>query len=203
MPGLQNLWRAVRRFLLSEETLPRLLISKAVTVVLICVMSVTKCAYLFDLSVFRWAMFTSSGTVSSNMWNLLFTLSQMVMSGLRLVTVTSGGNSTSPRRLVSLDITVYCELCCVQTIHHIVHNVVMSPGPSAGFHGHFADIETVCSSLAPLAQFALVRGGLFPPLQISSCGQCVNVCICQQFECALSDLIEKTFPCKVCGFSCC
>merc|ERR1719336_2390227 len=76
MPGLQNLWRAVRRFLLSGETLPRLLISKAVTVVLMCVMSVTKCAYLFDLSVFRWAMFTSSGTVSSNMWNLLFTLSQ-------------------------------------------------------------------------------------------------------------------------------
>ena len=54
MPGLQNLWRAVRRFLLSEETLPRLLISKAVTVVLMCVISVTKCAYLFDLSVFLW-----------------------------------------------------------------------------------------------------------------------------------------------------
>ena len=96
MPGLQNLWREVRRFLFSEETLPRLLISKAVTVVLICVMSVTKCAYLFDLSVFRWAMFTSSGTVSSNMWNLLFTLSQMVMSGLRLVTVTSGGTVPPP-----------------------------------------------------------------------------------------------------------
>ena len=48
MPGLQNLWRAVRRFLLSEETLPRLLISKAVTVVLMCVISVTKCAYLFE-----------------------------------------------------------------------------------------------------------------------------------------------------------
>ena len=71
MPGLQNLWREVRRFLFSEETLPRLLISKAVTVVLICVMSVTKCAYLFDLSVFRWAMFTSSGTLSSNMWKIL------------------------------------------------------------------------------------------------------------------------------------
>ena len=74
IPGLQNLWRAVRRFLLSEETLPRLLISKAVTVVVMCVMSVTKCAYLFDLSVFLWVMFTSRGTVSSKMWNLLFTL---------------------------------------------------------------------------------------------------------------------------------
>ena len=96
MPGLQNLWRAVRRFLLSEETLPRLLISKAVTVVVMCVMSVTKCAYLFDLSVFRWVMFTSRGTVSSKMWNLLFTLSQIVMSGLRLVTVTSGGTVPPP-----------------------------------------------------------------------------------------------------------
>ena len=37
MPGLQNLWSAVRRFLLSEETFPRLLISNAVTVVhIIC-----------------------------------------------------------------------------------------------------------------------------------------------------------------------
>ena len=35
MPGLQNLWSEVKLFLLSEETLPMLLISKAVTVVLI------------------------------------------------------------------------------------------------------------------------------------------------------------------------
>ena len=76
MPGLQNLWRAVRRFLLSEETLPRLLISKAVTVVLMCVMSVTKCAYLFDLSVFRWAMFTSSGTVSQWSARVVFSISR-------------------------------------------------------------------------------------------------------------------------------
>ena len=53
MPDLQNLWSEVKRFLLSEETLPVLLISKAVTVVLMCVMSVAKCAYLLDLSVFR------------------------------------------------------------------------------------------------------------------------------------------------------
>ena len=39
IPGLLNLWRAVRRLLFSEETLLKLLISKAVTVV---VMSVTK-----------------------------------------------------------------------------------------------------------------------------------------------------------------
>ena len=117
MPGLQNLWRAVRRFLLSEETLPRLLISKAVTVVLMCVMSVTKCAYLFDLSVFRWAMFTSSGTVSSNMWNLLFTLSQMVMSGLRLVTVTSGGCKGSRE-----------EICCSQqSNNHTIRGEKESP----------------------------------------------------------------------------
>ena len=50
MPGLQNLWSEVKLFLLSEETLPVLLISKAVTVVLMCVISVAKCAYLFDLS---------------------------------------------------------------------------------------------------------------------------------------------------------
>ena len=83
MPDLQNLWSEFKLFLLSEETLPVLLISKAVTVVLMCVISVAKCAYLFDLSVLRCEMFTSRGTVSSNMLNLLFTLSQMVMSGLR------------------------------------------------------------------------------------------------------------------------
>ena len=58
MPGLQNLWSEVKLFLLSEETLPVLLISKAVTVVWMCVMSVEKCAYLFDLSMFRCEMFT-------------------------------------------------------------------------------------------------------------------------------------------------
>ena len=51
MPGLQNLWSAVRRFLLSEETFPRLLISNAVTVVVMSVIVVAKCAYLFDLLV--------------------------------------------------------------------------------------------------------------------------------------------------------
>ena len=46
VPGLQNLWRRASLFLFSVVTLPRLLISKAVTVVEICVMSVRKCAYL-------------------------------------------------------------------------------------------------------------------------------------------------------------
>ena len=78
MHGLQNLWSEVKLFLLSEETLPVLLISKAVTVVLMCVMSVAKCAYFFYLSIFRCEMFISRGTVSSNMLNLLFSLSQMV-----------------------------------------------------------------------------------------------------------------------------
>ena len=50
MPGVQNLWSEVRFFLVSADTLPVLLISKAVTVVLMCVMSVEKCAYLFVLS---------------------------------------------------------------------------------------------------------------------------------------------------------
>ena len=59
MPGLQNMWSAVRRFLLSEETFPRLLISNAVTVVVMCVIYVEKCAYLFDLSMFPWDIFTS------------------------------------------------------------------------------------------------------------------------------------------------
>ena len=68
IPGLLNLWRAVRRFLFSEETLLKLLISKAVIVV---VMSVTKCAFLFHLSVFCWAMFTLIGTASPKMWNLV------------------------------------------------------------------------------------------------------------------------------------
>ena len=68
IPSLLNLWRAVRRLLFSEETLLKLLISKAVTVV---VMSVTRCAFLFHLSVFRWAMFTLTGTASPKMWNLV------------------------------------------------------------------------------------------------------------------------------------
>lgn len=63
MPGVQNLWSEVKLFLLSDETLPVLLISNAVTVVLMCVMSVEKCAYLFVLSMFRCEMFTSRGTV--------------------------------------------------------------------------------------------------------------------------------------------
>ena len=53
MPGLQNLWSEVKLFLLSAETLPVLLISKAVTVVWMCVMSVEKCAYLFVSSQFK------------------------------------------------------------------------------------------------------------------------------------------------------
>merc|ERR1711928_12209 len=61
-----------------------------------CLISVAKCAYLFDLSMFRCEMFKSRGTVSSNMLNLLFTLSQMVMSGLRLVTMISGGTVPPP-----------------------------------------------------------------------------------------------------------
>ena len=71
------------------------------------------------------------------------------------------------------------------------------------FFATFADVETMCSGLAPFAQFALVRRGLFSPLQVGSCGQGVNVCICQKFECALSEVVDKTFPCEVCGFSCC
>ena len=38
---------------LSAETLPVMLISKAVTVVLVSVMSVAKCTYLFVLSMFH------------------------------------------------------------------------------------------------------------------------------------------------------
>ena len=68
IPGLLNLWRVVRRLFFSDETLLKLLISKAVTVV---VMSVTKFAFLFYLSVFRWAMFTLTGTASPKMWNLV------------------------------------------------------------------------------------------------------------------------------------
>ena len=114
MPDLQNLWSEVRRFLLSEETLPVLLISKAVTVVLMCVMSVAKCAYLLDLSMFRCEMFTSRGTVSSNMSNLLFTLSQMVMSGLRLVTMISGGTVSVPPPGAS------CPSMSLNTVYFVV-----------------------------------------------------------------------------------
>ena len=46
MPVVQNLCSEVKLFL-SAETLPVLLISNAVTVVLMCVMSVEKCSNLF------------------------------------------------------------------------------------------------------------------------------------------------------------
>ena len=120
MPGLQNLWSEVKLFLLSEETLPVLLISKAVTVVLMCVISVAKCAYLFDLSMFRCEMFTSRGTVSSNMLNLLFTLSQMVMSGLRLVTMISGGTVPPPITSGKSSITRVTLEKSIQPVHCIV-----------------------------------------------------------------------------------
>ena len=97
MPGLQNLWRAVRRYLLSEETLPRLLISKAVTVVLMCVISVTKCAYLFDLSVFLWVMFTSRGTVIC--YPIVYPLLDHIENPEWYITVTFFNNTKWPRQV--------------------------------------------------------------------------------------------------------
>lgn len=54
--------------------------------------------------------------------------------------------------------------------------------------------------LAPLAQFALVWRGLLPPIQVCSCGQGVNVCVCQKFEGALPEIKVKAFPCEVSVF---
>ena len=36
--------------------------------------------------------------------------------------------STSSWCLMSLNVTEYCEFCGVKAVHHIVHNVIMSPG---------------------------------------------------------------------------
>ena len=68
--GLQNLWMRASLLLFSVVTLPRLLISKAVTVVEMCVMSVRECAYLLVFSRCLVSMFLSRGQVSSNIWNL-------------------------------------------------------------------------------------------------------------------------------------
>ena len=42
--------------------------------------------------------------------------------------------------LMSLYVTKYCEFCGVQAVHHIVHNVVMSPGEAFSVEGHLADV---------------------------------------------------------------
>ena len=42
----------------------------------------------------------------------------------------------------------------------------MSPRPSASVKTHFADVEAVVRGLPALAQLALVRVGLAPPLLI-------------------------------------
>ena len=110
MPGLQNLWRAVRRFLLSEETLPRLLISKAVTVVLICVMSVTKCAYLFDLSAFHLGNVHIKRHCDLKYVELVV---HFVPDGDVRFEVGHSDfwrNSASTRCLISFDVTEYCVL---------------------------------------------------------------------------------------------
>ena len=112
MLGLQNLCSAVNRVLLSAVIFPVLLTSNAVTFVVMCVISVGKCAYFLDLSRFLCSMFTSSGTVSSKMSNLLFVLSQMVISGLRLVTQTSGGTVPPP--------AVSCPSISLCTVNFVV-----------------------------------------------------------------------------------
>ena len=96
VPGLQNLCSVDKCFLFSDVTCPRLLISKAVTVVLIFLISVRKCAYLLDFSRCIVSMFLLRGQVNSKIWILLCVLSQMVISGFKFVTHTSGGTVPPP-----------------------------------------------------------------------------------------------------------
>ena len=96
IPGLQYLWRDFNLFLFSDVMFPVLLTSKAVILVAMCEMSEMKCAYLLVLSMCLSSVFLSRGTVSSKMSNFLSVLFQMVMSGFRLVTHTSGGTVPPP-----------------------------------------------------------------------------------------------------------
>lgn len=96
MFGLQNLCSSFRCLWFLGLRYPRLLTSKAVTEVLATVISLTKCAYLFDFTVFRVSIFSSRGQVNSKILNFSLLLSQMVMSGLSAVIVSSGGTVPPP-----------------------------------------------------------------------------------------------------------
>ena len=116
VPGLQNLCSVDKRFLFSDVICPRLLISKAVTVVLIFLMSVRKCAYLLDFSKCLVSMFLSSGQVSSKIWNLLCVLSHMVISGFKFVTHTSGGTVPPP--------AASCPMMSLWTVYFVVSKLL-------------------------------------------------------------------------------
>ena len=96
IPGVQNLCSDCKCDLFCDVMWPVLLTSNDVTLVVMCVMSVVKCAYLLVLSVCLCSILLSRGTVSSNMSRVFFSLSQIVMSGFRFVTQTSGGTVPPP-----------------------------------------------------------------------------------------------------------
>ena len=111
MPGLQNLWSEVKLFLLSAETLPVLLISKAVTVVWMCVMSV--CLFVCLVNVPLWNVHIKGHCELKYVEFVVFFFPygdvrfEIGHNDLR-------GHSTSPRRLMSLYVTEYCVLCGVR-----------------------------------------------------------------------------------------
>ena len=90
-------------------------------------MSLMKCAYLLGLSVCLVSIFSSSVQVNKKN-NLLFCLSQMVMSGFNVVMWIQGGWCPPPCSLMSRNITVNSVLSNVQTFDNIIYHVIVPPG---------------------------------------------------------------------------
>ena len=58
------------------------------------------------------------------------------------------------------------------TIHHIVDNIVVAPGPAV--LANLAYIQYMVTCLPSSAKRTLDRCGLFPPLQVECGGEYVN-----------------------------
>ena len=110
MPGLQYLCSEVMRVLFSAVIVPVLLTSNAVTVVLMCVMSVVKCAYLFDLSRFLWLI---KGHSQFKHVKLVVFLVPYGDIRLKVGHTKLRWYCATPCCLMTLYITVYCELAGV------------------------------------------------------------------------------------------
>ena len=126
--------------------------------------SVTICAYLLLFFRCLFSICSSRGQVSSNMWTDLSFLSIITMSGFCTVMQISGGMNPPTKSCVARYVTVDCKLLCVHTVHHIVHTIIVAPGPPTCVHAYLADVQNMVTCLPPTAQRAQVRGGLLPSL---------------------------------------
>ena len=119
MPGLHILCKAWRCWWFLLFMNPLLLTSNAVMVVVKVVISFTKCAYLFCLSRCLFSILVSRGQVSLKICSSFFTLSIITISGLRLVTQTSGWivpppTASCPGRSLKTDYLLVSSHCSIK-----------------------------------------------------------------------------------------